>query len=134
MRILRIEELRSLKSQTRNLRAAGQAKGPRPRRAIQSTDPNGTFHRLFNLLYADDIILLATSYDQAARLLEGVVDTLASIGVTLALDKCKFIASPDLGDSSRELPSLELVPAPIQAFRAIAAVPSCCISLPSPKP
>ena len=64
---------------------------------IQSMDPNGVHRRLFNLIYADDIILLATSYAQATRLLEGVVDTLTSIGLTLALDKCKFFSSPDLG-------------------------------------
>ena len=64
---------------------------------VQSTDPNGQHHCLFNLLYADDIILVATSYEQAVRLLEGVIDTLSAIGLTLALDKCKFIVSSDLG-------------------------------------
>ena len=64
---------------------------------IQSTDPGGAHRHLFNLLFADDIILLATSYEQAARLLEQVMDTLASIGLSLALDKCQFIVSPDLG-------------------------------------
>ena len=64
---------------------------------IKSMDPSGTHRHLYNLLYADDIILLATSYAQAVRLLEGVVDSLSSIGLTLALDKCKFIVSPDLG-------------------------------------
>ena len=57
---------------------------------IQSVDPSGKLTKLFNLLYADDIILLATSYVQARRLLEGVIDLLASIGSTLALEKCKF--------------------------------------------
>ena len=46
---------------------------------IQSTDSNGSLTKLFNLLYADDIVLLATSYAQAKRLLEGVIDILASI-------------------------------------------------------
>ena len=63
---------------------------------IQSSDPNGSFARLFNLLFADDIILLASSLAQAARLLEDVVDALSAIGLSLALDKCKFILSPDL--------------------------------------
>ena len=63
---------------------------------IQSKDTHGNLCKLFNLLYADDIILLATSYAQAQRLLEGVIDLLASIGLSLALEKCKFIVSPDL--------------------------------------
>ena len=64
---------------------------------LQSSDPNGLFCQIFNLLYADDIVILATSYEQAIRLLEDVIDTLSAIGLTLALDTCKFIASPDLG-------------------------------------
>ena len=64
---------------------------------IQSQDPNGVTSKLYNLLFADDIILLATSYEQAKRLLEGVIDLLASIGFfLLALEKCKCIVSPDL--------------------------------------
>ena len=63
---------------------------------IKSSDPNGDYRRLYNLLFADDIVLLATSYDQAQRLLVDIMDTLSAIGLSLALDKCKFIHSPDL--------------------------------------
>ena len=52
---------------------------------------------LYNILFADDIVLLATSYEQAIRMLGQVMDTLSSIGLSLALDKCQFIVSPDLG-------------------------------------
>ena len=38
---------------------------------IQSSDDNGVVSKTFNLLYADDIILLATSYEQAHRMLDG---------------------------------------------------------------
>ena len=40
-----------------------------------------------NLLFADDIVILATSYEQASRMLNQVVDTLAAIGLTLSLEK-----------------------------------------------
>ena len=63
---------------------------------IQSMDPNGVFHQLYNLLFADDIVLLATSFEQASRMLVDVIDALSAIGLTLALDKCKYISSPDL--------------------------------------
>ena len=65
---------------------------------IQSTNPDGLHRHLYNLLFADDIVLLATSYEQAKRMLDQVIDTLSCIGLSLALEKCKFIASPDLGD------------------------------------
>ena len=52
--------------------------------------------KIFNLLYADDIILLATSFRQAHRLLEDVIDILQSIGLSLSLEKCRFLVSPDL--------------------------------------
>ena len=38
---------------------------------IQSSDDNGVVSKIFNLLYADYIILLATSYEQAHRMLDG---------------------------------------------------------------
>ena len=86
---------------------------------IQSTDPNGEFRRLFNLIYADDIILLATSYEQATRLLNDVIDALAAVGLTLALDKCKFIASPDLGNRPLTVRNVSLSPVPSFRFLGV---------------
>ena len=73
---------------------------------IQSRGPDGSLIQLF----ADDIILLATSYAQARTLLEGVVDILASIGLTLALDKCKFIVSPDLPSRPLRVRHIDILP------------------------
>ena len=81
---------------------------------IQSTDPSGQLHKGFNLLYADGIILLATSYEQAKRLLEAVVDILAAIGLTLALDKCKFIVSPNLPSRPLRVRSFDI--SPVRSF------------------
>ena len=77
---------------------------------IQAQGPGGNLIKLFNLIYADDIILLATSYSQARRLLEGVVDILASIGLTLALDTCKFIVSPDLPQQTLRVRHIDILP------------------------
>ena len=77
---------------------------------IQSHDDSGSVKKLFNLLYADDIILLATSYSQAKRLLEGVIDMLAAIGLTLAIDKCKFIVSPGLPRRPLRVRSIDVLP------------------------
>ena len=87
---------------------------------IQSTDPHGHTTKLFNLLYADDIILLATSFEQAHRLLEGVIDILSSIGLTLALDKCKFIISPDLRSRSLDVRGISI--SPVRAFRFLGVL------------
>ena len=77
---------------------------------IQSHDDSGSVKKLFNLLYADDIILLATSYSQAKSLLEGVIDMLAAIGLTLAIDKCKFIVSPGLPRRPLRVRSIDVLP------------------------
>ena len=82
---------------------------------IQSTGPDGVTTKLFNLLYADDIILLATSYEQARRLLEDTIDILSSIGLSLALDKCKFLVSPDL--PRRDLRVRHVNISPVRSFK-----------------
>ena len=63
---------------------------------LQSIDPGGTFRKIFTLLYADDLILLATSHAQATRMLQQVIAVFKVIGLQLSLRKCKFIASPCL--------------------------------------
>ena len=87
---------------------------------IKSTGPDGVTTKLFNLLYADDIILLATSYSQARRLLEDVVDILSSIGLSLALEKCKFLVSPDL--PSRDLCVRNVTISPVRAFKFLGVL------------
>ena len=51
---------------------------------------------LFAIIFADDILLLATSKDQLVRMLNNLQDTLGAIGLHLAKGKCQFIRSPDL--------------------------------------
>ena len=63
---------------------------------IQGDAPQHSFRKIFTLLYADDLILLATSHAQATRMLQDVIATLGAIGLQLSLKKCKFIASPSL--------------------------------------
>ena len=82
---------------------------------IKADLPQGVSRKLFNLLYADDIILLATSIEQVRRLLEGVISILASIGLTLSLEKCKFIHSPDI--SSRPIVVGSTSIHPVRAFK-----------------
>ena len=43
------------------------------------------------VMYADDIVLLATSYPQMARMVAGLSDVLGAIGLRLAYAKCKFL-------------------------------------------
>ena len=50
---------------------------------------------LFAIIYADDILLLATSTGQLVRMLNGLQDTLEAIGLQLARGKCQYIRSPD---------------------------------------
>ena len=66
------------------------------------------------------IILLATSYSQARRLLEDVVDILSSIGLSLALEKCKFLVSPDL--PSRDLCVRHVTISPVRAFKFLGVL------------
>ena len=86
---------------------------------ISSVDSNGDLCKLYNLLYADDIILLATSYEQAIRLLEGVMSSLGAIGLSLALDKCKFIVSPDLGVRPLHVHNIEIRHVPSFKFLGV---------------
>ena len=81
---------------------------------IQAQGPDGLV-KIFNLLYADDIILLATSFRQAQKLLEDVIDILQSIGLTLALEKCKFIVSPDL--TPRPIRVRHVTISPVRSFK-----------------
>ena len=82
---------------------------------IQAEVPDGVPRKLFNLLYADDIVLLATSIEQARRLLEGIIEILGTIGLTLALGKCKFIHSPDI--SPRPIVVRSTTIHPVRAFK-----------------
>ena len=87
---------------------------------IQSHDDSGSVRKLFNLLYADDIILLATSFSQAKRMLEGVIDTLAAIGLTLAIDKCKFIVSPGLPRTPLRVRNIDVLP--VRSFTVLGVL------------
>ena len=51
---------------------------------------------MFAIIFADDILLLATSRDQLVRMLNSLQDTLGAIGLLLARHKCQYIRSPDL--------------------------------------
>ena len=46
------------------------------------------------ILYADDIVLLCPSRQDALLMLRDIRDTLHAIGLQLALEKCQFICSP----------------------------------------
>ena len=87
---------------------------------IQSLDPNGVHHQLFNLLFADDVVLLATSFAQASRMLTDVIDALAAIGLTLALDKCKYISSPDLSVTPLVVRGIDI--RPVGSFRFLGVL------------
>ena len=50
--------------------------------------------RPFNILFADDLVLLAVSYSQLQRMLIQVRDCLAAIELSLALKKCQILAAP----------------------------------------
>ena len=52
--------------------------------------------------------------------MEGVIDLLASIGLTLALDKCKFIVSPDL--PSRPLRVRHVTISPVRSFEFLGVL------------
>ena len=82
---------------------------------IKADLPEGVPRKLFNLLYADDIILLATSIEQARRLLVGVIGMLEAIGLTLSLEKCKFIHSPDISPRPIVVGSTSIHP--VRAFK-----------------
>ncbi|CAE7493906.1 unnamed protein product [Symbiodinium sp. CCMP2592] len=51
---------------------------------------------LFAIIFADDILLLATNTAQLARMLGSLQDCLQAIGLHLARAKCQLIRSPDL--------------------------------------
>ena len=52
--------------------------------------------KLFLTPFADDLVLIATSRDQAVRLLEDTVRTLGAIGLRMNWRKCKYIQTPGL--------------------------------------
>ena len=54
--------------------------------------------KLFCVIYADDLVLFATSHAQMRRMLEHLKSLLATIGLHIALEKCAYIKSPDLPD------------------------------------
>ena len=86
---------------------------------IQARGSQGVV-KIFNLLYADDIILLATSFQQAHRLLEDVIDILQSIGLSLALEKCKFLVSPDL--TPRPIRVRNVTISPVRSFKFLGVL------------
>ena len=86
---------------------------------IQAQGTNGLV-KIFNLLYADDIILLATSFRQAHRLLEDVIDILQSIGLSLSLEKCKFLVSPDL--TPRPIHVRGVTVSPVRSFKFLGVL------------
>ena len=57
-------------------------------------ESGGVSVKLFNILFADDLILLATSFAQLQRMLLQIRDCLAAIGLTLSLAKCKILPAP----------------------------------------
>ena len=56
----------------------------------------GTSIKLFNILFADDLVLLAVSFAQLQRMLNQVRDCLAAIGLCLSLKKCQVLAAPSV--------------------------------------
>ena len=61
---------------------------------LQSLDPGGKFRKIFTLLYADDLILLATSHAQATRMLQQVIATFGAIGLKLSLGNANLSLLP----------------------------------------
>ncbi|CAE7836810.1 nmt [Symbiodinium sp. CCMP2592] len=59
---------------------------------------------LFLILYADDLLVLATCASQLERLLDEIQATLDAIGLSLARNKCQYIQSPDLCGSEPVCP------------------------------
>ena len=68
-------------------------------------DEQGT--SLHAILYADDVVLLASSREHMLGMLQELKSTLAAIGLHLALDKCFFICSPGLDTSPLILPGVD---------------------------
>ena len=52
--------------------------------------------KLFLTPFADDLVLLATSREQAARLLQDTVKCLGAIGLKMNWKKCKYVQTPGL--------------------------------------
>ncbi|CAE7937703.1 unnamed protein product [Symbiodinium sp. KB8] len=59
---------------------------------IQGEDANRNFRKIFTLLYADDLIFLATSHAQATRMLQDVIATFGAIGLQLSLKSANLFA------------------------------------------
>ena len=56
----------------------------------------GVSVKLFNILFADDLVLLAVSFAQLQRMLNQVRDCLAAIGLCLSLKKCQVLSAPSV--------------------------------------
>ena len=52
--------------------------------------------KLFCVMYADDLVLLAENHDQMQRMVTQLQTLLATIGLSIAVEKCKYLQSPDL--------------------------------------
>ena len=55
-----------------------------------------TGNPLYVIVYADDLLVLATNASQLTRMLDELQDVLGAIGLRLARHKCQYIRSPDL--------------------------------------
>ena len=68
--------------------------------ATESTWLRNGDRKLFCVIYADDLVLFATSHEQMRRMLEHLNRLLASIGLRIALEKCAYLQSNDLPDEA----------------------------------
>ena len=59
---------------------------------------------LHAIVYADDMVLLASSREHLVDMIYQVKHTLASIGLRLALEKCRFLCSPGLDSAPLVVP------------------------------
>ena len=62
---------------------------------------------LHAILYADDVVLLSSSRPDMLNMLMELRQTLATIGLHLALEKCQFICSPGLDTTPLLLPEVD---------------------------
>ena len=74
-------------------------------------DPN-TGRALYALIFADDIVLLATSQEQLSRMIQELGALLQTIGLRLSPEKCHYMKSPDLPERTIHP---EGFPAPLQS-------------------
>ena len=62
------------------------------------------------ILYADNLVLLASSWDEAERKLRNLIKHLQAIGLNVSIHKCSVIASSANGEGSVRLPDGRLLP------------------------